>query len=49
MGSYATVPELDRSGEEGDSTIKLGEKLSGRFADVSIDSVAAVREEREPR
>ncbi|WP_436900283.1 hypothetical protein [Halovenus halobia] len=48
MGSYAAVPELDRSEEPNDSTTKLGDALSGRFADVDIDSVRAVREQREP-
>jgi len=50
MGSYATLP--DWSGEtDGDdeSEDKLGDLLSGRLADVDIDSVAAVRETRERR
>jgi len=48
MGSYAAVPELDSSEEKSEPTAKLGDTLSGRFADINIDSVAAVREQRDP-
>jgi len=48
MGSYAAVPELDDAKGTKDSEKTLGETLSGRFADVDIDSVAAVQEQREP-
>jgi len=50
MGSYAMPPDWTDSGDEGDSaTAKLGDVLSGRLADVDIDSVEAVRDVRERR
>lgn len=47
MGSYATPP--DRPDPPDEAKTKLGDLLSGRLADVEVDSVEAVREEREPR
>ena len=48
MGSYAGPPNsADPSDESDDGQIKLGDFLSGRLADVNVDSVVAVREERE--
>lgn len=38
-----------RDHNEATSQVKLGELLSGRFEDSDIDSVTAVREQREPR
>jgi len=50
MGSYATPPDWSKPTDEGDkSAVKLGDLLSGRLADVDIDSVEAVREARERR
>ncbi len=50
MGSYATPPDWSRQTDGDDeSGDKLGDLLSGRLADVDIDSVAAVRETRERR
>lgn len=50
MGSYATPPDWAESGDESDDTAaKLGDVLSGRLADVDIDSVEAVRDVRERR
>jgi len=50
MGSYATPPDWSRQNDRDDeSGNKLGDLLSGRLADVDIDSVAAVRETRERR
>ncbi|MFC7133831.1 MULTISPECIES: hypothetical protein [Salinibaculum] len=52
MGSYATPPDWSDPTDEDDdeeSAVKLGELLSGRLADVDIDSVEAVRETRERR
>jgi len=44
--STAKLSDFDNDGE---STGKLGDALSGRLADVDIDSVEAVRETRERR
>lgn len=50
MGSYATPPDWVESDEDAeDAGVELGTLLSGRLADVDIDSVAAVREQREPK
>ncbi|MFD1571906.1 hypothetical protein [Halorubrum laminariae] len=50
MGSYATPPDWSRQTDGDDeSGDKLGDLLSGRLADVDVDSVAAVRETRERR
>ncbi|WP_169302360.1 hypothetical protein [Halorientalis salina] len=50
MGSYATPPDWSTPTDEDDqSAVKLGDLLSGRLADVDIDSVEAVREARERR
>jgi len=50
MGSYATPPDWPGQTDGNDeSEDKLGDLLSGRLADVDIDSVAAVRETRERR
>jgi len=50
MGSYAPPPDWAESGDENDDTAaKLGDVLSGRLADVDIDSVEAVRDVRERR
>ncbi|WP_167837275.1 hypothetical protein [Halosimplex halophilum] len=46
--SYPSDPPDDReSGEGHEERPELGDLLSGRLSDVDIDSVAAVREERE--
>jgi hypothetical protein len=48
MGSYATPPGCTRPSDQPDeSRAKLGDLLSGRLADVDVDSVEAVREDRE--
>jgi hypothetical protein len=48
MGSYATPPDWVVSVDESEgTTASLGDVLSGRFEEIDIDSVAAVREERE--
>lgn len=48
MGSYATPPGWTDSGDESDEpSAKLGDTLSGRLADVEVDSVEAVRDVRE--
>ncbi|WP_154019952.1 hypothetical protein [Halococcus sediminicola] len=49
MGSYAMPPTADdgSSDEDGDESSRLGDRLAGRFSDVDIDSVEAVRDERE--
>jgi len=48
MGSHVNSPDLSRSVDESDDVdVKLGDLLSGRLADVDVDSVAAVRELRE--
>lgn len=50
MGSYATLPDWSDSNEKGEeSAAGLGDVLSGRLADVEVDSVEAVREARERR
>lgn len=53
MGSYAGSPsEWDRDSPSGDNEnqqIRLGSLLSGRFADVNVDSVEEVRELRADR
>lgn len=50
MGSYATPPEWADSDDEADeTTAKLGDVLSGRLADIDIDSVETVRDVRERR
>jgi hypothetical protein len=47
MGSYATPPNwTDGSSDNDESRPQLGDLLSGRLADVDVDSVAAVRDER---
>lgn len=48
MGSYATPPDWADSDNEADSAAtKLGDVISGRLADVDVDSVEAVRDVRE--
>jgi hypothetical protein len=49
MGSYATPPTSNSSAsdDEDDESPRLGDLLSGRFSDVTVDSVEAVRDERE--
>lgn len=50
MGSYATPPDWSKpTNEDDESAVKLGDLLSGRLADVDIDSVEAVRDARERR
>lgn len=50
MGSYATPPDWSEPTDENDeSAAKLGDLLSGRLAEVDVDSVEAVREARERR
>jgi|GEM_PF-1764135 len=50
MGTHATPPEWGGASDETDDTsAKLGDALSGRLADVDIDSVEAVRGVRERR
>lgn len=48
MGSYARVPSWGEkpTDESEKSQTQLGDMLSGRLADVDIDSVEAVRAER---
>jgi len=47
MGSYATPPNwTDGSSENDEPRPRLGDLLSGRLADVDVDSVAVVRDER---
>ncbi len=48
MGSYARAPSWSEEpvDERDESEIQLGDLLSGRLADVDIDSVEAVRDER---
>jgi len=46
--SYPSNPSDDRTPEERDEERpELGDLLAGRLADINVDSVAAVREERE--
>lgn len=48
MGSYATPPDWVASDTDvDDATAPLGDILSGRLADVDIDSVEAVRDVRD--
>jgi hypothetical protein len=48
MGSYASPPDWSEPSDEDDETgPRLGDLLSGRLSNVSVDSVAAVRAERE--
>jgi len=48
MGSHAVHPDWENADDESDDTAaKLGDVLSGRLADIEVDSVAAVREQRE--
>ena len=50
MGSYATPPDWVDAGDESDEpSARLGDVLSGRLADVEVDSVEAVRDVRERR
>lgn len=47
MGRYATPQDWADSGDDADdNTAKLGDVLSGRLADVDLDSVEAVRDVR---
>lgn len=46
MGSYATPPNWTDESPEDEPRARLGDLLSGRLADVEIDSVEAVRDER---
>ena len=47
MGSYATPPNwTDESSNDDEPRPRLGDLLSGRFADVDVNSVEAVRDER---
>ena len=47
MGSFATPPNwTDDSSDKDEPRPRLGDLLSGRLADVDLDSVAAVRDER---
>ena len=47
MGSFATPPDLtDESSDDDASRPRLGDLRSVRFADVAVDSVEAVRDER---
>jgi hypothetical protein len=47
MGSYATPPNwTDESSDDDQPRPRLGDLLSGRLADVDVDSVEAVRDER---
>lgn len=48
MGSYATPPASNSDSDDtDDDSLRLGDLLSGRLSDVDIDSVEAVRDERE--
>jgi hypothetical protein len=46
MGSYATPPNWTDEPSDDDREQRLGDLLSGRLADVNVDSVEAVRDER---
>lgn len=47
MGSFATLPNwTDDASDKDEPRTPLGDLLSGRLADVDIDSVEAVRDER---
>ncbi|WP_330631234.1 hypothetical protein [Halocatena halophila] len=48
MGSYARAPSWDDKHANESDGRQLGDVLSGQFADVDIDSVEAVRDERNP-
>jgi len=50
MGSYARPTNRDEtpSSETEDGSQRLGDILSGRLSDIDIDSIEAVRDEREP-
>jgi hypothetical protein len=49
MGSSIVPPGKSGSSEEStEGESKLGELLGGRLAEVDVDSVEVVREEREP-
>lgn len=49
MGSYHSTPPDQGAGDGGADSERLGDLLSGRLDDVSVDSVAAVRDVRERR
>lgn len=52
MGTYASPSDWEEGDEDRDTdrtTANLGELLSGRFADVDVDSVAIIRDHRERR
>lgn len=50
MGSRATPPDGPESSDEADQTpVELGDLLSGRLAEIDVNSVEVVREERERR
>lgn len=49
MGSFATPPDWFEPSDADEPTEKLGDLLSGKLSEVTIDSVEAVREERERR
>jgi len=46
MGSYATPPNWTDKSSDDEPRPQLGGLLSGRLADVAVDSVEAVRDER---
>jgi hypothetical protein len=46
MGSYATLPNWVDESSDDEPRRRLGDLLSGRLADVEVDSVEAVRNER---
>jgi len=48
MGDAVRTPPASDSTDDEEPQSRLGDVLSGRFADTDIDSVAAVREERKP-
>lgn len=51
MGTYASLPDWisdsSETEEKSENASRLGDSLSGRLSDVAIDSVEAVRDERE--
>jgi hypothetical protein len=51
MGSFATIPTGTKRDDEPseDEKLELGNLLSGRLADVDVDSVDVVRDVRERR
>lgn len=49
MGSYVSPPDWTDPTDGDDPDVDLGDVLSGRLADVTVDPVEAAEEERERR